>query len=82
MFDGEHNQIASIYTGLMLLESCAEDFRIMKLQLATGSIPGKISLTAPEQNYLTRLYVKSYYCLCIQWNYQLHLGECPDQHEL
>ena len=52
--------------------SSSEDFRRMEVQLATGSVPGKIPLAAPEQDYLTRYYVEDWYCLGIQWNYQLH----------
>jgi lipopolysaccharide biosynthesis glycosyltransferase len=32
----------------------------------------KIPLAAPEQDYLARYYVEGWYCLGIQWNYQLH----------
>ena len=44
----------------------------MEMQLLTGSVPEKIPLTAPEQDYLTRYFGEGWYCLSIQWNYQLH----------
>ena len=72
LFDGQRNQIGGINAGLMLLETSSKDFRRMEVQLATGSVPGKIPLAAPEQDYLTRYYVEGWYCLGIQWNYKLH----------
>ena len=72
LFDGQRHQIGGINAGLMLLETSSKDFRRMEVQLATGSVPGKIPLAAPEQDYLTRYYVEGWYCLGIQWNNQLH----------
>jgi hypothetical protein len=56
----------------MLLETSGNDFHKMEIQLTTVSVPGKIPLAAPEQDYITRYYVEGWNCLDIQWNYQLH----------
>lgn len=72
LFDGKRNQFGGIDAGLMLLRTSTKDLCRMKLQLATESVPGKVPLAAPEQDYLTRYDVESLYCLGIQWNYQLH----------
>ena len=44
----------------------------MEKQLETGSVPGRIPFSAPEQDYITRYYAEGWYCLSIQWNYQIH----------
>ena len=62
----------SIVSTWMLLETSTKDLRRMEKQLETGSVPGRIPFSAPEQDYITRYYAEGWYCLSIQWNYQIH----------